>query len=57
MLYALSTTISPMVIRPELRNILEVVGHLSHHDIGTNVADTSVVQNSGRHSSMKVYDP
>jgi hypothetical protein len=56
MLYALSTTISPMVIRPELRNILEVVGHLSHHDIGTNVADTSVVQNSGRHSSMKVYD-
>lgn len=45
-----------MAIKPELRKILEVVGHLSHHDIDTNVVDTSVVQNSGGHSSRKVYD-
>jgi hypothetical protein len=45
-----------MVIKPELRNILEVVGHLSHHDIDTNVVDTSVIQHNKVHSSMKVYD-
>lgn len=45
-----------MVIKPGLRNILEVVGHLSHHDIDTNVVDTSVVQHNNVPSSMKVYD-
>lgn len=39
-----------MVIKPELSC------HLSHHDVDTNVVDTSVVQNSSRHSSMKVHD-
>ena len=45
-----------MTIRPALRNILKVVGDLSHYDVTTNVVDTSVVQNSGGLSSLDVYD-
>ena len=45
-----------MTIRPALRNILKVVGDLSHYDVTTNVVDTSVVQHSGSLSSLDVYD-
>ena len=45
-----------MTIRSALRNILKVVGDLSHYDVTTNVVDTSVVQNSGGLSSLDVYD-
>ena len=45
-----------MTIRPALRNILKVVGDLSHYDVTTNVVDTSVVQHSGGLSSLDVYD-
>ena len=45
-----------MTIRPALRNILRVVGDLSDYDVTTNVVDTSVVQHSGGHSSLDVYD-
>jgi hypothetical protein len=45
-----------MTIRPALRNILKVVGDLSHYDVTTNVVDTSVVQHSGDLSSLDVYD-
>jgi hypothetical protein len=45
-----------MTIRPALRNILKVVGDLSDYDVTTNVVDTSVVQHSGGHSSLDVYD-
>ena len=45
-----------MTIRPALRNILRVVGDLSDYDVTTNVVDTSVVQHSGGHSSLHVYD-
>ena len=45
-----------MAIRPALRNILEIVGRLSHYDVHTNVVDTSLVQHSGGLSSAEVYD-
>ena len=45
-----------MTIRPALRNILKVVGDLWHHDVTTNVVDTSIVQHSGGLSSLDVYD-
>ena len=45
-----------MVIKPELRNILEVIGDLSHHDVNTNVVDTSVAQHNDRLPSLEVYD-
>ena len=45
-----------MVIKPKLRNILEVVGDLSHYDVNTNVVDTSVVQHSDGFSSIDIYD-
>ena len=45
-----------MVIKPELRNILEVIGELSHHDVNTNVVDTSVAQRNDRLPSLEVYD-
>ncbi|MFZ0697669.1 MAG: hypothetical protein WAM88_11085 [Nitrososphaeraceae archaeon] len=45
-----------MTIRPAVRNILKVVGDLSHYDVTTNVVDTSVVQHSGGLSSLDVYD-
>ena len=45
-----------MTIRPALRNILKVVGDLSHYDVTTNVVDTSVVQHSGGLSSLDVYE-
>ena len=45
-----------MVLRPALRNILEIVGRLSHYDVNTNVVDTEVVQDSGDLSSAEVYD-
>jgi hypothetical protein len=38
-----------MVIKPELRNILEVVGDPSYYDANTNVVDTSAVQLSDPH--------
>ena len=31
-----------MAIRPALRNILKVVGDLSHYNVNTNVVDTEV---------------
>ena len=45
-----------MEIRPALRNVLEIVGRLTHYDINTNVVDTSVVQHCDSHSSLEVYD-
>jgi hypothetical protein len=45
-----------MALRPALRNILEIIGNLAHHDVTTNVVDTSVVQYSGGLSSLEVYD-
>ena len=46
-----------MTIRPAVRNILKVVGDLSHYDVTTNVVDTSVMsQHSGGLSSLDVYD-
>ena len=45
-----------MAIRPALRNILKVVGDLSHYNVNTNVVDTEVIQRSGGLSSAEVYD-
>ena len=45
-----------MALRPALRNILEIIGNLAHHDVITNVVDTSVVQYSSGLSSLEVYD-
>ena len=45
-----------MAIRPASRNILELIGRLSHYDIHTNVVDTELVQYSSSHSSAEVYD-
>ena len=45
-----------MIIKPELRNILEVIGDLSHHDVNTNVVDTSVAQHNDCLPSLEVYD-
>ena len=45
-----------MTIRPAVRNILKVVGDLSHYDVTTNVVDTSVVQHGDGLSSLDVYD-
>ena len=44
-----------MAIRPVLRNILEIVGRLSHYDVHANVVDTELVQHSGL-SAIEVYD-
>ena len=44
-----------MVIKPELRNILEVVGDLSDNDVNTNVVDTSVVQQKDDLSTEEVH--
>jgi hypothetical protein len=45
-----------MAIRPALRNILKVVGDLSHYNVNTNVVDTEVIQRSGGLSSAEVYE-
>jgi small nuclear ribonucleoprotein (snRNP)-like protein len=45
-----------MAIRPALRNILELIGRLSHYDVNTNVVDTTLVQHSGSRSSAEVHD-
>ena len=45
-----------MVIKPELRIILEVVGDLSDSDVNTNVVDTSVAQQTDDLSTEEVHD-
>jgi hypothetical protein len=43
-----------MVIKPVLKNVLEIVGDLSHYDVNTNVLDTSVTQHDNIRSSTQV---
>jgi hypothetical protein len=45
-----------MVIKPKLRNILEVVGDLSDKDASTNVVDISVAQHADDLSTEEVND-
>jgi hypothetical protein len=45
-----------MVIKPKLRNILEVVGGLSDNDVSTNVVDASVAQHTDDLSTEDVYE-
>jgi hypothetical protein len=45
-----------MVIKPKLRNVLEIVGDLSYKDISTNVVDTSVVQHVDDLSNEEVNE-
>jgi hypothetical protein len=45
-----------MVIKPKLKNILEVVGDLSYKDVSTNVVDTSVAQHVDDLSTEEVND-
>jgi hypothetical protein len=45
-----------MAIRPALKNILQIVGDLSHYDVNTNVVDTSVAQHGNGLSSLDIYD-
>jgi hypothetical protein len=45
-----------MVIKPKLRNILEVVGDLSDKDASTNVVDTSVAHYAEDLSTEEVND-
>jgi predicted transcriptional regulator len=35
-----------MTLKPQLRNILEIIADLSRDDVNTNVFDTSVIENS-----------
>ena len=45
-----------MPLKPALRNVLEVVGTLSHNDVNTNVVDSSVAQHVNALPSLDVYD-
>jgi|SRR5215207_3952807 len=45
-----------MAIRPALKNILQIVGDLSHYDVNTNVVDASVAQHGNGLSSLDIYD-
>ena len=45
-----------MPLRQVLRNILEVIGTLSHYDVNTNLIDASVAQHTDRLPSFEVYD-
>jgi hypothetical protein len=45
-----------MAIRPASRNILKVVGDISHYNVNTNVVDTEVIQHSSGLSSAEVYE-
>jgi hypothetical protein len=45
-----------MVIKPKLRNVLEVVGDLSDKDVSTNVVDASVAKHVDKLSTDEVND-
>jgi hypothetical protein len=45
-----------MVIKPKLRNVLEVVGDLSDKDVSTNVVDASVAKHADKLTTDEVND-